>query len=279
MSSKIIDPHVHFFNLAEGQYSWLQGDNPPPWPNLAKIKQPITAEQLIQSSDFELAGLVHIEAGFDNFAPINELNWLASHMPPLPYKAISYARIDQHHTLFCNALNKLTHPSLIGIRDITEGDDATRLLSTHCYNNLATLNHLNLHFEAQFELENSTIVTRVAQYAEQFKQLIIVINHAGLPHNIHAWQQGIALLAKYSNIVIKFSGFELLSLNREQQAQCFTILLQHFGEQRVMFASNFPVCQINASYNELWHAHFRLCDKPSTWLQLSYKNAKHYYQV
>ena len=66
MSMQIIDPHVHFFNLAEGQYTWLQGENPPAWPNLEKIKQPISAEQLVKSTDFELAGIVHIEAGFDN---------------------------------------------------------------------------------------------------------------------------------------------------------------------------------------------------------------------
>ena len=42
MSLKIIDPHVHFFNLAEGQYTWLQGENPPAWPNLELIKQPIS---------------------------------------------------------------------------------------------------------------------------------------------------------------------------------------------------------------------------------------------
>jgi len=48
MSSAIIDPHVHFFNLLEGQYTWLQGANHPTRPNLDKIKQPISAAQLMQ---------------------------------------------------------------------------------------------------------------------------------------------------------------------------------------------------------------------------------------
>jgi L-fuconolactonase len=279
MSSKIIDPHVHFFNLSEGQYSWLQGNNPPSWPNLATIKQLITPEQLVHSSDFTLAGLVHIEAGFDNLAPINELNWLAKHLANFKYKAISYASINQSNKQFSDALSELAHPRLVGIRDITEGDDARRLLSTNCYRNLGVLRDLKLHFEAQFELENSAVYQRVAQYAQQFKPLLIVINHAGLPRNMHAWQQGIALLAKQSNVVIKFSGFELLKLDSTQQAQCFNIILQHFGEQRVMFASNFPVCQINASYNRRWHAHLSLCQSTNMWQQLSYTNAKHYYQV
>ena len=77
MSTNIIDPHVHFFNLLDGQYTWLQGSNPPAWPNLEKIKRPISAQQLANSTDFKLKGLVHIEAGFDNSAPIKELNWLS----------------------------------------------------------------------------------------------------------------------------------------------------------------------------------------------------------
>ncbi|ASM52657.1 MULTISPECIES: amidohydrolase family protein [Pseudoalteromonas] len=279
MSSAIIDPHVHFFNLLEGQYTWLQGANPPPWPNLDKIKQPISAAQLMQDCDFKLAGLVHIEAGFDNSAPINELNWLTKHLAGITYKAVSFSQIDQSNQLFSHALSNLSHPSLAGIRDITQGDDAKRLLSSNCYNNFETLQQLKLHFEAQFELENHIIVKQIAQYAKQFPQLQIILNHAGLPHNMPAWQQGIKLLAKYHNIAIKFSGFELLKLNSGQQAQCFNIILQHFGEQRIMFASNFPVCQINTQYNDLWQAHFNLCSNQALWQQLSYKNAKHCYQL
>jgi predicted TIM-barrel fold metal-dependent hydrolase len=233
----------------------------------------------MQSCDFKLAGLVHIEAGFDNSEPINELNWLTKHLAGITYKAVSFSQIDQSNQLFSHALSNLTHPTLAGIRDITQGDDAKRLLSNNCYNNFETLQQLKLHFEAQFELENHIIVNQIAQYAKQFPQLKIVLNHAGLPHNMLAWQQGIKLLAKYNNIVIKFSGFELLKLNNEQQAQCFNIILQHFSEQRIMFASNFPVCQIQTHYNDLWHAHFALCNNEKLWHHLSYKNAKHFYQL
>ena len=278
MSIKIIDPHVHFFNLAEGQYSWLKG-NPPAWPNLEKIKQPVSINQLVESTDFDLVAIVHIEAGFNNSAPINELNWLSTHLNNLPYKAISYAQIDQSPTLFSNALKETQHPALAGIRDITEGSDANRLLSNNCYNNFEYLSHLKLHFEAQFALENINITKQLAYYAKHIPQLHIIINHAGLPTNIPNWQQSVALLAQHENIAIKFSGFELLSLNQQQQAKCYSTLLKYFGEQRIMFASNYPVCQINSCYNDIWHAHFNLCNNPRIWDQLSNKNAKHFYQA
>ncbi|PLT26895.1 amidohydrolase [Pseudoalteromonas sp. MelDa3] len=279
MSMQIIDPHVHFFNLAEGQYTWLQGENPPAWPNLEKIKQPISAEQLVKSTDFELAGIVHIEAGFDNQSPINELNWLSSHLKSLSFKAISYTQIDSSADQFINSLEALAHLSLCGIRDITEGTDAKRLLDANSFKNLTTLSDTQLHFEAQFDIENSEITKQIAYYAKQLPRLQIIINHAGLPSNLNDWRQGVELLAQHDNIAIKFSGFELLQLTSEQQAACFNILFNHFGQQRIMFASNFPVCQINTSYNTLWHSHKALCSNDKTWHNLSYANAKHYYQV
>lgn len=279
MSLKIIDPHVHFFNLAEGQYTWLQGENPPAWPNLELIKQPVSDEQLIKSTDFELAGIVHIEAGFDNQSPINELNWLSSHLKKLPFKAISYAQLDCAPAQFQKAINDLTHPHLIGIRDITEGADAQRLLTPACFNNLQTLCQQGLHYEAQFELENTAVAAQLTNYAKALPQLKIIINHGGLPNNIKNWQQSIRMLSLHNNIAIKFSGFELLALNLQQQQYCFDTLFSYFGEQRIMFASNFPVCQINASYNNVWHSHQALCKTDKMWHNLSYANAKYFYNI
>ncbi|TMS92967.1 hypothetical protein CWB58_11415 [Pseudoalteromonas sp. S201] len=279
MSTKIIDPHLHFFNLLEGQYTWLQGANPPAWSNLDKIKQPISVAELIKSTDFELVGLVHIEAGFDNNQPVKELNWLAKHIKTIPYKAISFATINQPNNAFKLALQQLEHCSLVGIRDITEGHDAERLLSPQCLDNLRHLSQLKLHFEAQFEIENLNITERLISYANQVSDLQIIINHTGLAHNLANWTAAIELLAKQPNVAIKFSGFELLMLNSEQQSQCFKHILKHFGMQRVMFASNFPVCQININYNELWQHYRTLCDDTIIWQHLSYKNAARLYQL
>ena len=279
MSTKIIDPHLHFFNFLEGQYTWLQGANPPAWSNLDKIKQPISVAELIKSTDFELVGLVHIEAGFDNNQPVKELNWLANHIKTIPYKAISFATINQPNNAFKLALQQLEHCSLVGIRDITEGHDAERLLSPHCLDNLQHLSQLKLHFEAQFEVENLNITERLISYANQVSDLQIIINHTGLAHNLANWAAAIELLAKQPNVAIKFSGFELLMLNSEQQSQCFIHILKHFGMQRVMFASNFPVCQININYNELWQHYRTLCDDTIIWQHLSYKNAARLYQL
>ena len=279
MHSKIIDPHVHFFNLNEGCYNWLKGDNPPSWPNLETIKKPIAPDDLIKNCPFELAALVHIEAGFDNQQPIRELKWLNKHLANQQFRAVSFAKIDSDPVEFKKAINNLKHPSLVGIRDITEGEDSSRLLHPYTLENLAYLAEQALHFEAQFELENTLISERVAHYAQQLPHLKLVVNHAGLPQQLVLWQKGISSLAHNKNVYIKYSGFELLPLNEQQQQICFDFIVQQFGQTRVMLASNFPVCQIQQSYSELWHSHFSLCKSNDLWQQLSYSNALHFYQL
>lgn len=280
MSEKIIDPHVHFFNLIEGQYSWLQGSNPPPWPNLEVIKAPSSFTQLQHACSFELSGLIHIEAGFDNQHPLNELNWLAKHLKNRTYKAVSYAQIDIPTTDFITAVTTQAHPSLTGIRDITEGTDCTRLGNQYCLENLAFLSEQGLTFEAQFNIESSEACEKVVSYCQQLPHLRLVINHSGLPINLNNWQTSIRLLAKLPNCFIKFSGFELLSDQvQAKRQQCFDFITKHFSHQRIMFASNFPVCQIKQSYQQCWQSHFALCKNESLWQQLSYTNAQYCYQI
>tara|TARA_Y100000034_G_scaffold136628_1_gene214245 strand:- start:4128 stop:4970 length:843 start_codon:yes stop_codon:yes gene_type:complete len=279
MSDKIIDPHVHFFNLTEGQYTWLQGSNPPAWPNLDKIKKQIVASELKAACPFQLEALVHIEAGFDNQAPINELNWLATHLDDIPYRAISYSPIDASPKQFEASLNKLEHPSLVGIRDITEGDEARRLLTPHCLDNLAFLAAENLHFEAQFEIENIQITEQLIKYCTALPSLRVVINHLGFISDEQRWLEAIIKLSRCDNIAIKFSGLEFTQIATNKHLWLVDNLVKYFGEHRVMFASNFPVCQINTSYENCWQHYHSLCSLPSLWHQLSYKNAYEIYLI
>ncbi|MEQ3442579.1 amidohydrolase family protein [Pseudoalteromonas sp. BZP1] len=279
MSDKIIDPHVHFFNLTEGQYTWLQGSNPPAWPNLDKIKKQITASELKAACPFQLKALVHLEAGFDNQAPVNELNWLATHLNDIPYRAISYSAIDASSKHFEASLNKLEHPSLVGIRDITEGEETKRLLTPHCQDNLAMLASENLHFEAQFEIEDMQVTEQLIKYCTALPSLRVVINHLGFISNEQIWLEAIIKLSRCDNIAIKFSGLEFTQIATNKHLWLINNLVKYFGENRVMFASNFPVCQINTSYTNCWQHYHSLCSQSSLWHKLSYKNAHEIYQI
>ena len=279
MSDKIIDPHVHFFNLTEGQYTWLQGNTPPAWPNLDKIKAQTTAAELKAACPFQLEALVHIEAGFDNQAPVNELNWLSKHLKSMPYKAISFSTINAPSNQFIAAMSALEQPQLAGIRDITEGSDSMRLLDPHCQENLAYLASKHLIFEAQFEIENQQVTEQLLHYCRAIPKLQVVINHLGFINNEQNWLGAIIKLSRRDNIVIKFSGLEFTTFAANKHRWLLDQLLNYFGEHRIMFASNFPVCQINTSYEQCWQHYFSLCKQYNVWQQLSFKNARAIYLI
>ncbi|MCO7189454.1 MULTISPECIES: amidohydrolase family protein [unclassified Pseudoalteromonas] len=274
--NKIIDPHLHFFSLRQGQYHWLK-HNPPGWPNLDLIRQDHLPDALFSLSDFSLEGCVHIEAGFDNEQPQRELDWLAQLLPATRYKAVSYAQIDAPAAQFRRQLEALKHPSLVAIRDITEGQDAARLLPPQVADNLALLSENGLHFEAQFELTQHNVVTHLCNIARQLPNLRIMLNHSGLVGQADSWLENAALLAALPHCAIKFSGHELLASPLPLQDQ-LTSLLDLFGTERVMFASNHPVCLIRHDYQGVWQQYLALCrHDDALWHQLSYANAKNWY--
>ncbi|CAM4082787.1 amidohydrolase family protein [Pseudoalteromonas byunsanensis] len=275
----IIDPHLHFFDLQAGQYQWLLGPNPPPWPNLDKIKQNHGLAQLTLRDGLYLTALVHIEAGFDNQDPVAELQWLATQVSTLPYKAIAYIDVTLATKDFCAQLQPLLDcEHFIGIRDISEGQDADKLLHPNVKHNLAVLANHNLIFEAQFELHHNTVTKHFSATCQQLPALQIVLNHSGFLEQHTDWQIGLQQMAECSNVAIKFSGQEHVNAPLDSHT-LLDVLIAAFGDRRVMFASNYPVSLMRGDYSEIWHHYRQLVNDDRLWEKLSYSNAKRIYRL
>ena len=274
---QIIDPHLHFFDLSLGQYHWLTQGSGPSWPNLDKIKQNHHYADLA-NTEFSVHSFLHLEAGFNNAEPSSELEWLASSTPEhIPFKAISYIQIDSEPDAFEQQLTELlTAPNFIGIRDITEGQEYLRLLSDNTKTNLNTLAEHSLIFEAQFELCHLEAVKKLVETAKLYPNLKIVLNHAGFIDNQHDYTEALLLLSKLNNIYIKFSGQEHCANALESSAK-LKLLLEYFGENRVMFASNYPVCLMRESYLKVWQGYKQLVNDSGLWHKLSFANAQRCY--
>ena len=115
----------------------------------------------------------------------------------------------------------------------------------------AQLASLGLHFELQAPWRQ---MAEAARLAGAFPRIAIVINHAGLPHNdeMAPWREAMAALAPYANVAVKISG--LGNLSEDARRAVVLELIELFGVQRAMFASNFPVDSLRASFNEIYSA-------------------------
>jgi len=286
MKHKIIDPHIHLFDLAKGQYQWLKTNNPPFWPDKHIIQKNFTEQDLKLNDNFILEGIVHIEAGFDNESPIKEINFLQSTICNTPFKAMSFIDMTLAYKEFKLQLSNLqlqSNNQLIGIRHIMEDADSDLLFHENILNNLTILAELNLIFEAQFEIYNLNTTKQLAKYAKSLPSLKIVINHGGLvtQGKYELWQQAIAILSPFHNIHIKCSGWEMENRQYKQQwlKEIINHLITQFGKNRIMLASNFPLCLFSTSYTDLWQSYYNLNLPSDIWQAISFDNAKDIYQV
>jgi predicted TIM-barrel fold metal-dependent hydrolase len=279
---KIIDPHLHLFNLDSGQYNWLKPEHPPFWPDKHKINKSFNEQDLLLASPLTLAGFVHIEAGFNNQQPWQELAWLESHCQ-LPFKAI--ATIDLLDENFTKTLNKLRqYQCFIGGRHILDEQALSILANPLAANNLKILAEHSLLFEAQLNLTDSLAVALLAKQLEHLPELNIVINHAGvapLNANEPGWNQSLKILSQFPNCWLKCSGWEMAQRNYQVAfiEQTVNQALNYFCSDKVMLASNFPLTLFNQSYQKLWQQYLDLPLPLELIEKLCFNNSKLCYQL
>lgn len=283
---KIIDPHVHFFDIEQGDYQWLKNENPPFWPDKHIIQRNFSCADVMLSGSLNLCGVVHIEAGFDNDVPTNEIEFLKQSVD-IPYKAVAFVDICQGPVEFSKAVAKLKKStSVVGIRHILDEHALSILSSPNVTKNLATLATSNLLFDCQMPLNNQCAVSALIQLLKEIPSLRVIINHCGFPpsteqqEQLSLWKSAIQSLAQFSHVAIKCSGWEMKSRHYSNSwvSQIVKYCIEVFGENRVMIASNFPLCLLSKEYNQYWQDVIE--NTPKQFInKICYENAKFWYNV
>ena len=143
------------------------------------------------------------------------------------------------------------------------------------------LQRMGLSFDA---LVYHTQLGELADLAGAFPNAVIILNHIGRPLGVGPyagrrdevfadWQRGIAAVAQRENVVCKLGGFgnvisgydwhrrespptseDVAETIRPWLEYC----IEHFGPQRCMFESNFPVDKNSYAYATCWNAFKRI---------------------
>lgn len=130
-------------------------------------------------------------------------------------------------------------------------------------------------------------IPSLTDLARSFPELSIICNHLGMPIGVcrfesergwegsvaHEWRENIKKLAEQSNVYMKLGGlpmpvcgfgFEKRAIPptseelAEAMAPYINFAIDHFGANRCMFESNFPVDRASCSYTVLWNAFKRI---------------------
>ncbi|WP_245943971.1 amidohydrolase family protein [Acuticoccus kandeliae] len=262
----IVDPHQHFWNLAENPYPWLQG--PERIPFRYGDYSPICKNYL--PPDFRrdwgdgivVDKTVHIEAEWDRASPVAETKWLEalSAREGLPTACVAFAQLDAPDAADIIA-EQAASPLVRGIRckpaSTTDPRSARRgepgsMDDSAWREGYAALKPNGLSFDLQTPWWH---LDAAAELARDFPTTQIIINHTALPSDRSAeglagWRAGLERVAREPNVAIKISGIGLANQawTVENNGPIIRDTISIFGTDRTMFASNFPVDSLIGDY-------------------------------
>ena len=269
----VVDCHHHLWDLDNHVYEWLQAD-PVPDTFLGDYS-PICRNYLIDdyladSAPTELIKSVHVQCEFEPGNPAGETEWLQgiADRKGFPHGIVGFTDLaaqDVSQVLEAHAC----FPNIRGIRqnlnfdpDNSERSFADRgdyLSDPQWRKGFCLLERHGMSFDLQVlpaQLEDARPV--VADHPG----IPVVLNHAGLPFDrdveaMEVWRSGMGLLAELPNTAVKLSGFAMVNPGWTRGSIRPLILetISIFGVDRCMFASNFPVDGLNASYGDLFNVY------------------------
>ncbi len=209
---------------------------------------------------------VHMEAEARRDDPVAETKWIheiaAQHgFPNAVVGHAEFERDDVGHVLRGHA----AYPLMRAIRQkpraapsrgaIVKGTPGS-MSDPRWRAGYARLAEFGLHYELQAPHWH---LYEAAELARDFPAITIVLNHTGLPADrseagLKAWREAMAAFADAPNTRVKISGIGQRDAPWTVEANRPIVLstIALFGPGRCMFASNFPVDSVCASYDTIF---------------------------
>ncbi|OFX00626.1 MAG: hypothetical protein A3D94_13570 [Alphaproteobacteria bacterium RIFCSPHIGHO2_12_FULL_66_14] len=254
---EIVDAHHHFWDPARNYHPWLRDEPPIPfrYGDYNAIRRRYLHEQyLADARDYAVTGSVYVETEWDPRDPIGEMTYVAElRRKGLPSVAVGQAWLDRADA--GRVLERLTGFDFVrSVRHKPRPGDMQT--ATRWRKGFALLAKRLGRFDLQTPWAH---LGDAAALARDFPSVRIFLNHAGLPadrspEGIADWRKAMAQLAAEPNVAVKISGLGIpgVGCTAEANRQIVLAAVDLFGVERCMFASNFPVDSLCASFDEIY---------------------------
>jgi len=253
----IVDAHQHFWDPRANYHPWLC-DQPPiafRYGDYSALRRPyLPADYFADAGGHEVVKTVYVETEWDPRDPLGETAWVERLRSEtgFPTVMVAQAWLDCHD--IAAVLER--QAAFQFVRGIRHKPRPGALRDARWRAGYALLARFGLRFDLQAPW---TALADAAALCRAFPGTQLVLNHAGLPadrsaEGIAGWKRALRVLAECPNAAIKISGLGVPGrrwtpdLNREVVLSAIEI----FGVRRAMFASNFPVDGLCASFEEVF---------------------------
>jgi predicted TIM-barrel fold metal-dependent hydrolase len=296
INMQVVDPHIHLWDLKTHHYPWLADPGMSFVGDARDLKHDyLLGDLLNDAKPVEVLKLVHVDANHDPADPVEETRWLQeiADKEGMPDAIVAGADLSaqnaqevlEGHAAFANTR---------GIRQIlnVHANPLYDYVGRHYMRepqwrkNFALLKRHSMSFDLQLYPSQ---MSEAAALAHEHHDTQFIVNHAGMfvdrssVQGYRAWREGMRALAACENVAVKISGLAMFDHHWSTESFRPYVLetIDTFGHERAMFASNFPVDRLFASYEGLWNAYAAIVkDLSETEKEALFKsNAERIYRI
>jgi predicted TIM-barrel fold metal-dependent hydrolase len=265
----IVDAHVHYWEPGRNYYPWLCDEPMVPfrYGDYSAIRRSYLPPDYFEDArGYRIVKSVYVEAHWDPRDPLGEVAYVSglAGRYGVPNAIVGYANIvadDAEDVLADHG----AHPLVRGIRNKPAAAASPGAVRRNALGSmgdprwraglpLLEKNELSLDIQSPW-----WHLHEMAELAADFPRLQLILNHCGLPADrspagLAGWRAAMRELAGQSNVAVKLSGIGVpgvpwtVALNRD----IIRDLIEAFGVERCMFASNFPVDGLTGRFDDIY---------------------------
>ncbi|MEX0729128.1 MAG: amidohydrolase family protein [Planctomycetaceae bacterium] len=249
----IIDTHQHLWDLSKFKLPWVND------PGLELMKRNyLMADYLKATTGFNIAKTVYMEVDVDPSQQQKEADYILKLCEqegnPLDGAVISGRPAEKGFGPYINALAK--KPLVKGVRQVLQNPTTERgyCLQPQFVEHIQLLGKLGLSFDLC--MRPAEVIDTV-ELVDRCPKTQFILDHCGNMEVANAdkdvrksWEQAIRDLADRPHVACKISGI-VVTANKDWKpadlADVVNFCLDAFGEDRVVFGGDWPVCTLRAT--------------------------------
>lgn len=241
------DAHQHFWRYDPAQYPWI-----PPGSPIQRDFLPEDLEPLLRQAGLD--GCIAVQAR----QSLEESRWLLELADQWPFLRGVVGWVDLRSEQVEDQLAELaSHPRFVGVRHVVQDEPDDRfLLRPDFLRGLGKLRRFGLTYDV---LIYPRQLPAAIELARRLPDQPLVLDHLAKPairEGVRSpWREQIRELARQPQVFCKVSGLVTEADRTRWRAADFRPYLdavfEAFGPERLMFGSDWPVCLLAASYEEV----------------------------
>ena len=283
MDDKIIDTHIHIWNMEKLTYGWLEG-------NETILNQSYHCQQIDQErKEVGIVGGVLVQA--DNH--FEDTDWMLQNAEQTSWikGVVGWVPLTNPETT-SRALEKYTaNPYFKGVRHLIHDEkDPKWLLQPSVIESLQILADYALTYDLVGILPGH--IETALNVADQVPKLQMVFDHLNQPpiskkERFGSWGTLMREAASHSGFHQKISGLgtatgNLKGWQADDLKPYLEFVLEHFGAERCFCGGDWPVSLLAGTYTKTWAIYKQVLGALLDEKQLEavfYQNAKNFYQL